>query len=86
MHMQQVCGFSWSGWRTSELLLFNRVLLAGLLSFKDGVLALHFRPAQCAVGQIPNDHRQLADLTREKKKVYLAVLNGVWNYSLHTAF
>lgn len=65
MHMQQVCGFSQSGWQTGEFLFFNRVLLAGLLSFKDGILALHFCPGHCAIGQIPNDHRQLVDLRRE---------------------
>lgn len=40
----------------SELLL-DCVLLARLLSFKDGVLALYFPPGQCAIGQIPNNHR-----------------------------
>lgn len=49
--------------RQSGRLLFGGVLLARFLTFEDGVLALHVRPAQPAVGQIPNDHWQLADLS-----------------------
>lgn len=48
----------------AKALLFGCVLLAGLLPFKDGVLALHYGPAQRPVGQIPNDSRQLTDLRR----------------------
>lgn len=47
--------------------LFCCILLAGLLSFKDGVSALHYGPAQCTVSQIPNEPRQLADLRLKKK-------------------
>lgn len=50
-------------------LLFCCILLAGLLSFKDGVPALHYGPAQRTVGQIPNDPRQLADLRRLKNSL-----------------
>ena len=66
VQMQQVRGFSWSDGADERALLFHCVLLAGLLSFKDGILALHFRPGQSAVGQIPDDHRQLTDLQREE--------------------
>lgn len=62
VHKQRVCGFIMKWLADGRTLLFARVLLAGLLSFEDGVLALHFRPGQCAAGQIPNDHGQLADL------------------------
>lgn len=55
-------------------LLFGCVLLAGLLSFEDGVFALHYGPAQCTVSQIPNDPGQLADLrtlkTNKKRGVF----------------
>lgn len=45
------------------------ILLAGLLSFKDGVPALHYGPAQRPAGQIPDEPRQLADLRTQKKTV-----------------
>lgn len=61
MDVQQVCRFSKSD-LAAERSLLDRVLLARLLALKDGVLALHLCPTQRAVGQIPNDLRQLADL------------------------
>ena len=50
-------------------LLFSSVLLAGLLSFEDGVLALDLGPAHAAVGQVPDYAGQLADLGVEEKRV-----------------
>lgn len=50
------------GLQQGGLLLFGGILLARFLTFEDRVLALHIRPAQRTVGQIPNDHGQLADL------------------------
>lgn len=55
------------GLQQSALLLFGRIFLACFLPFEDRVLALHVRPAQRTVGQIANDHWQLADLTAGKK-------------------
>ena len=50
-------------------LLFSSVLLAGLLSFEDGVLALDLSPAHAAVGQVPDYAWQLSDLGVEENKV-----------------
>lgn len=50
------------------VLLLNSVPFTRLLSFKDGKLAFHFCPGQCAVGQISNNTWQLADLKRNYKK------------------
>lgn len=58
-------------------------LLAGLLPLEDGILALHFRPAQCAVGQVANNHRQLADLRVEEQSNCLIVLNNGCNHLSH---
>lgn len=70
--VQQVREFS-TRWFPAEcffFLLFSCILFACFLPFEDRVLALHVRPAQWTVSQIPNDHWQLADLTtRNKNKI-----------------
>lgn len=55
MRVEKVEGGGWC-------LLLDRVLLAGLLPFEDGVFALDIGPGQAAAGQVPDDARQLADL------------------------